>query len=151
MIKKMRSSLLSLFVLSFFTACSNSQTQLELVLKAKEELNKDVDGRSSPLMITFYELESAEKFSKSDYWTLIEKSGENLQNDLISQTKHIILTNQKQTFRIAFNEKAKYIGILCNFRVIDNNYIWKDIVELKNKSNNFAEFEIKNFNLERVK
>ncbi len=151
MFKKFRNLMFVLFVIAFATGCAKNPTHLELVIKTTEDLNKDVDGRSSPLMLTFYELESAEKFSKFDYWTLLEKSGDNLKDDLVSQSKHIILTEQKQNYKISFADKTKYLGIVANFRVIDNDYVWKDVVELKKGSYNYSEFEIRKFNIERVK
>lgn len=151
MFEKFRNLMFVLFVIAFTTGCAKNPTHLELVIKTTEDLNKDVDGRSSPLMLTFYELESAEKFSKFDYWTLLEKSGDNLKDDLVSQSKHIILTEQKQNYKISFADKTKYLGIVANFRVIDNDYVWKDVVELKKGSYNYSEFEIRKFNIERVK
>lgn len=151
MFKKFRNLVFIVFLTIFTVACVKNPTHLELVLKTTEDLNKDVDGRSSPLMLTFYELESAEKFSKFDYWTLLEKSGENLKDDLVSQSKHIALTQQKQNHKVSFGDKTKYLGIVANFRIIDNDYIWKDVIELKKGSYNYGEFEIRKFNMERVK
>ena len=151
MFKKFINIVFALFVAVFMVSCAKNPTHLELVIKTTEDLNKDVDGRSSPLMLNFYELESAEKFSKFDYWTLLEKSGENLKDDLVSQSKHIILTEQKQNFKISFGEKTKYLGVIANFRIIDNDYIWKELIELKKDSYNYREFEIRKFNIERVK
>lgn len=151
MFKKYISLIFILILGGLFAGCAKDPTHLELVIKTTEDLNKDVDGRSSPLMLTFYELESAEKFSKFDYWTLLEKSGENLKDDLVSQSKHIILTDQKQNYKVLLGEKTKYLGVVANFRIIDNDYVWKEIVELKKDSYNYSELEIRKFNIERVK
>ncbi|QKF78261.1 type VI secretion system lipoprotein TssJ [Arcobacter defluvii] len=133
----------------FIIGCAKDPTHLELVLKSGDKLNLDIDDRSSPLMVTFYELESAEKFMKYDYWTILDDK-ESLKNDLISQSKHVILANQLQNYKIAFNNKARYLGILCNFRIIDNDYTWKSVIDLKKSSYNFGEFEINKFNMQRV-
>ncbi|OCL85548.1 Type VI secretion lipoprotein [Aliarcobacter thereius] len=141
--------ILIIFILLFVSSCAKKPTHLELEIYTSKDLNKDEDGKSSPLMLTFYELEEAGKFSKFDYWTLVEKSNDSLKDDLVSQSKHIILTNQKQTYKVYFGERTKYLGIIGNFKKIDNDYNWKNIIELKKDSYNYEKLEIRNFNIER--
>ena len=62
----------------FISGCASSPTHLELVIKSSKDLNQDLDDVSSPLMLTFYELESAEKFAKFDFWKLLDKSRTNI-------------------------------------------------------------------------
>ncbi len=140
---------LGLFFL-FLGGCSSKPTHLELVLKTSKELNLDINQVPSPLMVTFYELESAEKFMKYDYWTLIDNSGENLKDDLVSQVKHIILPEQEQNYKIVFGENTKNLGVICNFRNIDNKFVWKYVINLEKDDYNYSELKIEKFNIERV-
>lgn len=144
-------TLLILYTIFFFNGCTNSPTNLELVITSSSNLNPDIKNVSSPLMLTFYELESAENFLKYDYWTLMEDAGINLNRDLISQSKQIIVPLQKQTYKIEFDKDAKFLGVVGQFRNIDNNSSWKYLINLNQESNNFSELRIENFNIERVK
>lgn len=151
MFKSIRLIISSLFVFVLLIGCSSKPTHLELVLKTSKELNPDINEIPSPLMVTFYELESAEKFMKYDYWTLLSKSGENLKDDLVSQSKHIILPEQEQKYKIVFNENTKFLGVICNFRNIDNKYTWKYVVNLEKDSYNHNVLKIEKSNIERIK
>lgn len=151
MLKKIRFIISGLIAFFLFTGCSSKPTHLELVLKTSKELNPDINEMPAPLMLTFYELDSAEKFMKYDYWTLLSKSGENLKDDLISQSKHIILPEQQQKYKIVFNENTKFLGIICNFRNIDNKYTWKYVINLEKDSYNYNVLKIEKSNIERIK
>ncbi|MGB7403311.1 MAG: type VI secretion system lipoprotein TssJ [Arcobacter sp.] len=143
----------SIFILISFivliTGCASKPTHLELVIKSAKDLNPDIDTVSSPLMLTFYELESAEKFLKYDFWRIIDDSGKNLEPELISQSKQIITPLQEQTYNIVFDNRAKFLGIIAKFRNIDGNN-WRQVINLEKDSYNFSEFEIKKFNIKRV-
>ena len=87
--KLLLKTLLTVMLITFFiSGCASKPTHMELVIKSSKDLNQDLDNVSSPLMLTFYELDSAEKFLKYDFWKLLDKSGKKLNNDLISQAKH---------------------------------------------------------------
>ncbi len=137
-------------ILFFISGCSSKPTHIELVIKSSKDLNPDLDEMSSPLMLTFYELDSAEKFLKYDFWKLLEKSGKRLENDLISQTKHIIIPEQEQTYRVVFDNRAKFLGVIGKFRNIENKSSWRQVINLEKESFNYAELEIKNFSIKRV-
>lgn len=143
--------LLTVILITFFiTGCTNNPTHLELVIKSSKDLNPDLDDVSSPLMLTFYELESAEKFLKYDFWKLLDKSGKKLNSDLISQTKHIIVPEQEQTYKIAFDNRAKFLGVIGKFRNIENKNTWRYVINLQKESFNEAELEIKKFSIKRA-
>ena len=91
------------------SACASKPTHMDLVIKSSANINLDSDNISSPLMLNFYELDSAEQFSKLDYWTLLDSGKDRLNSDLISQNKHIIVPNEEQHYKILFDEKAKYL------------------------------------------
>lgn len=138
---------LAIFILN---GCSTKPTHLELVVTSSKDLNQDLDDISSPLMLTFYELKSAEKFIKYDYWSLLERSGRKLGDDLISQTKQVITPQQEQTYKISFNEKTKFLGVIGNFRKLSKNKQWKYVINLEKDEYNYIELKVKNFKLERV-
>lgn len=143
--------LISIFLIVIgFSACSSKPTHLELVIKSSNDLNPDINRVSSPLMLTFYELESAENFLKYDYWTLMEDSGKNLSRDLISQAKYIITPNQEQTYKIRFDRDTRFLGVVANYRDIQNNSNWKHVINLEQEEYNFSELMLKKFSIERV-
>ncbi len=141
---------LVLFIVLGFSACSSKPTHIELVVRTSNDLNPDINNVSSPLMLTFYELESAENFLKYDYWTLMEDSGKNLNRDLISQSKHIIIPNQQQTYKFAFDKDTRFLGIVANYREIQKSSDWKKVINLEQDEYNFSELKLEKFTIERV-
>ncbi|RXJ67324.1 type VI secretion system lipoprotein TssJ [Halarcobacter ebronensis] len=148
--KNLLNLIVIVLVILGFNACSTKPTHIELVVESSNDLNPDINNVSSPLMLTFYELESAENFLKYDYWTLMEESGKNLSRDLISQTKHIITPNQKQTYKIRFDADTRFLGVVAQFRDIQNNTNWKQAINLEEDSYNYSELKLKKFTIERV-
>ncbi|WP_457744608.1 type VI secretion system lipoprotein TssJ [Sulfurimonas sp.] len=133
---------ISIIVLLMMSACANKSTYLDLVIKSHNNINPDNENISSPLMLNFYELDSAEQFSKLDYWTIVDNGKDRLSSDLISQNRHVIVPNEEQTYRILFDDKAKFLGIIGNFRNMDSNSTWRYVINLKDKSYNSVELEI---------
>ncbi|PPK61320.1 type VI secretion system lipoprotein TssJ [Malaciobacter marinus] len=146
---KLKLIILTLAIL-ILSGCSTKPTHLELVVNSSKDLNQDLDDISSPLMLTFYELKSAEKFIKYDYWSLLEKSGRKLGDDLISQTKQVITPMQEQTYKISFDEKTNFLGVIGNFRKLNKNKQWKYVINLEKDEYNYIELKVENFKLERV-
>lgn len=124
------------------SGCGAKPTYMDLTLKSGKNINPDNNNISSPLMLNFYELDSAEQFSKLDYWTLVDNSKDKLNSDLISQTKHVIIPNQKQVYKILFDKKASFLGIIANFRNLDANTTWRYVIDLKKDAHNVVDLKI---------
>lgn len=134
-------------IITFITGCAAKKpTHMDLVINSKKELNHDSKKISSPLMLVFYELESAEKFSKFDYWDLLDKSGEKLSSDLVSQTKQIILPNQEQTYKIVFDNRTKFLGVIGKFRDIKNSN-WRYVINLDKNTYNYKELVVQDYTI----
>lgn len=137
--------LLSLVV---FTACSQKNpTYLELSILSDKELNQDKSKVPSPLMLVFYELESAETFSKLSYWDLLEKNGKKLSNDLISQHKQVIIPNEIHTYKIVFEERAKFLGVIGKFSNISKP-TWRHVINLEEHEINEVSLKVSDYKIE---
>jgi type VI secretion system protein VasD len=139
-----------IIMMLIISGCSSKPTHLELVIQSSKDLNPDLDNVSSPLMLTFYELDSAEKFIKYDFWKLLDKSGKKLGDDLISQSKQVITPQQEQVYKIVFDKRTRFLGVIGKFRNIENKSAWKYVINLEKEKYNYTELKVKNFNIERV-
>lgn len=129
------------------SGCASKPTHLDLAIISKDNINIDNENISSPLMLNFYELDSAEQFSKLDYWTLLDNGTDRLNSDLISQNKHVIIPNEEQRYKILFDDKAKFLGIIGNFRNLDSNSTWRYVINLDQKAHNSFELEIDGYTI----
>lgn len=125
--------------------CSNQQTTLDLEIYSGKDLNPDAKNISSPLMLNFYELKDAERFSKLDFWALVDEPTKQLGSDLISQSKQVIVPQEKQTYNILFHRDAKFLGVIASFRDIDQNATWRYVENLNVESSNDLELEVNNY------
>jgi len=141
---------LSTVILITLSACASKPTHLDLVISSTNNINLDSDNISSPLMLNFYELDSAEQFSKLDYWTLLDNGKDRLNSDLISQNKHIIIPSEEQHYKIIFDEKAKFLGIIGNFRNLDSNSTWRYVINLKTKAHNAVDLAIDGYEIKEA-
>ena len=128
-------------VLFVISGCTNI-THIDMSIESSKDLNQDKQKVSSPLMLTFYELRDAEKFSKLDFWALVDEPSDQLSGDLISQAKHVILPAEKQVYRIAFDPQARFLGVVGSFRSLDENGSWRYVQNLDVGSYNSLELVI---------
>jgi type VI secretion system protein VasD len=149
--KKFVATIMLIATLFIMSACASKPTHLDLVIKSHNDINLDNDKIASPLMLHFYELDSAEQFSKLDYWTIVDNAKDKLSSDLISQNEHIIVPNEEQTYKILFDDKAKFLGIIGSFRNLDSNSTWRYVVNLKDKSYNYVELGIDKNQIKEIK
>jgi len=138
---------ISLFVIVFILiGCTKKPTHIDLEISSSKEVNYDQDKVSSPLMLVFYELSSADKFSKYEYWDIIDDKDNKLKLDVISQSKFIILPNELQTYKIVFDENTKYLGIIAKFSDIKDAK-WRHIIDLEKDTYNESELKIKKYSI----
>lgn len=147
---KLWTVVVSIACMAAMSGCASKPTHLDLVIKSKDNINIDNDNISSPLMLNFYELDSAEQFSKLDYWTLLDNGTDRLNSDLISQNKHVIVPNEEQRYKILFDDKAKFLGIIGNFRNLDSNTTWRYVINLDQKAHNSFELEIDGYTIKEA-
>jgi type VI secretion system protein VasD len=132
----------------FSSGCTNQPTTLDLEVYSGKELNPDANGISSPLMLNFYELRDAERFLKLDFWALIDEPTKQLGADLLSQSKQVIVPQEKQLYYVLFHEEAKFLGVIASFRDIDNNATWRFVQNLDVQSSNDLELKVDNYVIE---
>jgi type VI secretion system protein VasD len=130
--------------------CASKPTHMELVIETGRGLNPDQNAVSSPLMLNFYELTDAEQFSKLDFWALTDDPSKELGDDLLAQAKHIIVPKERQTYRILFDEKTKFLGVIGSFRNIDDNATWRYVKNLDTEEYNHAELHVDSYAIKEV-
>ena len=130
--------------------CAAQPTHMELVIESGRALNPDHNAVSSPLMLNFYELTDAEQFSKLDFWALTDDPSKQLGSDLLAQAKHVIVPKERQTYRILFDEKTKFLGVVGSFRNIDSNGSWRYVKNLESEEYNSAELLVDHYAIKEV-
>lgn len=134
----------------FMSNCADKPTHLELVVKSGSRLNPNKNDIPSPLMLNFYELKNADQFTKLDFWALSDEAKKRLDSDLVSQSKHVIIPNENQDYKILLDENSKYFGIVGSFRNIETNATWRLLKPLKPKKYNRIDILIDNNTIKEI-
>ncbi|QOG13209.1 type VI secretion system lipoprotein TssJ [Arcobacter sp. FWKO B] len=150
-IKKTLNIIITGLSLIAFSGCISQQTKVEMVIKTGSSLNKGFGEDLAPLMIDFYELKDADRFSKLDYWAITDNPQQNLSNSLVSQAKHIILPDEKHTYKILLDDNSKVLGLVLNFKNANKNSNWRYIRNIKQNSHNYIEIFIENNDFKEIK
>lgn len=114
-------SCMSLLVLVSCAAPAAKKNNVSLTLVASPNLNPDINGRASPLSLTFYQLKNSSSFKKSDYMSLVENSKSILGRDLVATNTLTIRPGQTLVFDYSVSEGERALGIVAGYRVIDSS------------------------------
>lgn len=110
-------------------------TKLDLRLTAAADLNPDLSGRPSPLVVRLYELKSPAIFQNVDFFSLYEYDRESLGMDLV-KTEEILMTPGQQTeIRAALSEQTNYLGVMAAYRVIERSN-WRYVMPVSLRQKN---------------
>lgn len=129
--------------------CAEKTPHMELVIKSGKNLNPNKDNIPSPLVLHFYELKDAESFSKLDFWGLSDEAKQRLEGSLLSQSKHILIPNEEQTYKILFDQNTKYFGVVGSFRNIEGSTSWRYVKALE-KGYNKTQLMIDNSSIKEM-
>lgn len=94
-------------------------TRVQLTVEASPEANPDPAGRPSPVVVRVYELTGSSSFEEGDFFQLFEQPEATLGSDLRDISDLVIAPGGRETLAKELSPDTRYIGILANFRDID--------------------------------
>jgi type VI secretion system protein VasD len=94
-------------------------TVAELSFVIDANVNPDVTGRPSPVVVRIYELKSLAAFNRADFFTLYEKDRELLATDLVNRDEMPLLPGGKPQAITTLRSDTRYLGIVAAFRDIE--------------------------------
>lgn len=139
----MTRSLLSLWVgvivFSLISGCASwvasDITKLDIRLTASGDLNPDISGRPSPLVIRLYELKAPSIFENADFYSLYDYGQETLGPDYVAMEELTLKPGEQLKMKLALNNDTNYMAILGAYRDM-NGANWKRIIPMSLKNKN---------------
>ncbi|CAM3827545.1 type VI secretion system lipoprotein TssJ [Parendozoicomonas haliclonae] len=115
-------SLVAAVLVLLVAGCSTSRevldfdTLAELQINATTDVNKDDDGRPSPLVIRVFKLADARQFEREDFLALYEQAEDRLGRDLLGtiQLKEIA-PGENRLEEIELTPEVKFLGIMAEY------------------------------------
>ncbi|MBD8604586.1 type VI secretion system lipoprotein TssJ [Pseudomonas sp. CFBP 8771] len=91
-------------------------TKLNLKLTASDQLNPDLNGRPSPIVVRLFELKHPVAFENADFFSLYERAKESLAPDMVSTEELELRPGETVELKLSVEEGSRYVGVLAAYR-----------------------------------
>lgn len=110
-----------LVVLGLLGGCSSlspfsTLTKLDLTLTASEEVNPDLHGRPSPVVVQLFELKHPVAFEHADFFTLYGHAEQALPKDWVSSEELELRPGEQVALKLRSEPQSRYVGIIAAYR-----------------------------------
>ncbi|MGA9573704.1 MAG: type VI secretion system lipoprotein TssJ [Lysobacterales bacterium] len=124
-------SLLAVVMVGLLSACAGApkKENLGIQIAASADVNPDMEGRPSPVILHIMELNSTEQFNRLDYMGLTQPSGAALGPELLGKNQVVLQPGESKTLPMELNAATTAIGLVAGYRDIDNA-AWRKIVPI---------------------
>jgi type VI secretion system protein VasD len=117
-----RGTLIVAFALALSACGGKDKTPPTVVkgsLQASADLNPDIRGRPSPLLLRIYELKSTSTFMNSDFYSLFDKDEQLLGADVQGREELSILPGETKNFERQLKADSKFIAVFGAYRDVE--------------------------------
>lgn len=127
-------TLLALAAFVMFAGCSalspySNVTKLNLKLTASDQLNPDINGRPSPIVVRLFELKQPVAFENADFFSLYGGAKQFLAQDLVASEELELRPGEVTEMKLRLAEGSRYVGVLAAYRDLPESK-WRDTVSL---------------------
>jgi type VI secretion system protein VasD len=114
-------TLMALTAFVLFTGCSSISpysklTKLDLKLSASDQLNPDLNGRASPIVVRLFELKHPVAFENADFFSLYGRAKEFLASDLVASEELDLHPGETVELKLRVEDSSRYVGIIAAYR-----------------------------------
>jgi len=83
------------------------------------DINPDLTGRPSPVIVRTYELKSATVFNSSDFFAMFDRDKEVLGGDLVARDEWALTPGNSRQALKNLQRDTRYVGVVAAFRDLD--------------------------------
>ncbi|UII74018.1 type VI secretion system lipoprotein TssJ [Pseudomonas sp. HN11] len=110
-----------LLVLGLLGGCSNlspfsTLTKLDLTFTASDEVNPDLHGRPSPVVVHLVELRHPVAFENTDFFSLYDRAEQVLPKDWVSSEELELRPGEHLALKLSVEPRSRYVGVLAAYR-----------------------------------
>ena len=115
---KMLTAIVALVLLASCSSMSpySTLTKLNLKLTASDQLNPDLNGRPSPIVVRLFELKHPVAFENADFFSLYERAKESLAPDMVASEELELRPGETLELKLSVEEGSRYVGVLAAYR-----------------------------------
>ncbi|MBU6956141.1 type VI secretion system lipoprotein TssJ [Pseudomonas sp. CVAP len=104
-------------------------TKLNLKLTASDQVNPDLNGRPSPIVVRLIELKHPVAFENADFFSLYERAKESLSPDLVASEELELRPGETAEFKLSVDSGSRYVGVLAAYRDLRETQ-WRYVVQV---------------------
>ena len=129
--------LAALFSLSGCAALSpySDMTKLDLTLNGSDELNPDLNGRPSPIVLRLIELKHPVAFETADFFSLYQRPKEALSPDMVVLEELELRPGEQREMKLSVQPGSRYVGVLAAYRDLPESN-WRVVIPLQERERN---------------
>src|SRR5690606_8733886 len=102
----------------------------KLHFRVAQDINPDLDGRPSPVIIKVYELASKTVFENQDFFALYDNPDAILRTDLLKKDELVFDPGQRSEYRMALQPATRAVAVVVAYRDIEGAS-WRAVVDVK--------------------
>ncbi|WP_426131992.1 type VI secretion system lipoprotein TssJ [Pseudomonas sp. DWP1b1] len=111
----------TLSALGLLAGCStlspfSTLTKLDLTLIAGDEVNPDLHGRPSPVVVQLLELRHPVAFENADFFSLYSRAEQTLAKDWVSGEEWELRPGEQLPLKLSVEPHSRYVGVLAAYR-----------------------------------
>jgi type VI secretion system protein VasD len=91
----------------------------EMSFVVGSDINPDLTGRPSPVIVRTYELKSATVFNSSDFFAMFDRDKEVLGGDLVARDEWALTPGNSRQALKNLQRDTRYVGVVAAFRDLD--------------------------------
>jgi len=130
---KIRLYLLSFSLLFLVLGCETVNRfvppSTDLAISVSKDVNPDISGRPSPVVVKIFELSSRAIFDTQDFFSLYDNAEQILGPDLIKKDEIELQPSTIQNYKMSLNRNTRYVGVVVAYRNIDQAR-WRAVIEV---------------------
>lgn len=142
--------IMTIFFMSLLVGCSAANMVVSpysnLKISAGFNVNPDMNGRPSPVVVYVLELTSDTLFTSQDFFSLYENTAETLGPDLVNKAELYLSPGQTTLYESTMEPSVEYIGIVIAYRDIENAN-WRKVIQVDRKGYNTYELLLDDLSL----
>ncbi|MEX6500734.1 type VI secretion system lipoprotein TssJ [Pseudomonas zhanjiangensis] len=110
-------------------------TKLDLSLSGSDQLNPDLNGRPSPIVLRLIELKHPVAFENADFFSLYQRPKEALTPDLVTQEELELRPGETRQLKLSVEDGSRYVGVLAAYRDLPETS-WRYVIPLQAQARN---------------
>lgn len=119
----------------------STMTKLDLSLTGSDQLNPDLHGRPSPIVLRLIELKHPVAFENADFFSLYQRPKEALAPDLVTLEELELRPGENRELKVSVQEGSRYVAVLAAYRDLPEAN-WRYVIAINEQQRNVANLRL---------